>query len=419
MPTRSQASAESYRKESFVFESLEAALAYGAMGYRITLCLPGEKRPIGKAWHEKVWTEAEITEAFNKFGRLNVGLVHGSCSQIIDVEIDGPEGGELLLELFDRDLPATSTFKSGRGPHRLFRWDDRLEIVAKATARFGAQGGLEIKLGAGGKASHSLVPPSIADESLRLWMPGLNLEQCPPALLPEAVIQRIIEANTRSRSDTEATGTQKPKQSVCAVYAGSSEYAGSSVSGETLSAIFTATRPNGEGFRNRQIWNLARRLKALPELADANFATLKPIVKQWHAHALRFIKTKEFDVSWRDFCYAWDRVKHAYGQGPLSEAYAASLDAPLPPAADEYEMPEVKQLIGLCYQLQLGAGEKPFFLTCRDAGGLLGIDFHAANKWLSHLVQMKVLELVKKGKVGRASEYRYIAAGPGEATDVA
>jgi hypothetical protein len=151
------------------------------------------------------------------------------------------------------------------------------------------------------------------------------------------------------------------------------------------------------------------RLKAIPELAAADAPTLKPLVRRWHDKAIPNISTKAFDETWRDFLNAWKRVKYAYGEGGLlADIFATSLDAPMPAAADDYEMVEVKNLIRFCHQLQLVAGDKPFFLSCRDAGAMIGVTHHNANKWLNHLVLVGTLKLVTLGRRGKASEYLFI-----------
>ena len=78
---------------------------YHETGLPITLCRPGGKTPIGAKWHQRVWTSAEIDAQFENHPDLNVGLVLGPRSGIIDIEIDGAGGDAALQMLFQGDVP--------------------------------------------------------------------------------------------------------------------------------------------------------------------------------------------------------------------------------------------------------------------------------------------------------------------------
>jgi hypothetical protein len=64
--------------------------------------------------------------------------------------------------------------------------------------------------------------------------------------------------------------------------------------------------------------------------------------------------------------------------------------------------------VTLCHELGEHAGEKPWPLSCREAGRLLGVSHQTAADWLFLLVQDDVLELASLGnQIGlKASEYR-------------
>lgn len=65
-------------------------------------------------------------------------------------------------------------------------------------------------------------------------------------------------------------------------------------------------------------------------------------------------------------------------------------------------------LITICRELQLAAGDAPFFLSCRTAGKLAGVDHTQAARWLRGL-RGEILNLVSAGdKSRKASRYRYL-----------
>src|SRR5262249_2289974 len=61
-----------------------------------------------------------------------------------------------------------------------------------------------------------------------------------------------------------------------------------------------ASLPAGPGQRNRKVFDLARRLKAMAG-RDTSPAMLRGIVKEWHRRALPVIRTKDFVETWTDF----------------------------------------------------------------------------------------------------------------------
>ena len=76
------------------------------------------------------------------------------------------------------------------------------------------------------------------------------------------------------------------------------------------------------GKRHRRLFDLARELKAIPALASADLARLKPIVRNWHQAALPIIRTKPFDETWLDFAESWDKVRFPKGQGPMCTIFS-------------------------------------------------------------------------------------------------
>jgi hypothetical protein len=180
--------------------------------------------------------------------------------------------------------------------------------------------------------------------------------------------------------------------------------------GGEVEAIIRRTLPTGVGQRARKVFDLARELKSLPQLADADPADLLPVLREWHRLALPNIRTKAPEESEIDFIRAWDRVKHPVGTGPLASMLDQARRAPPPAAAMRYDQPEIRLLVGLVAELQRAAGDRPFFLSCRSAADLLRVHNGTVCRWLQLLVRSRVLKLVSKGDRAqkKASEYRYL-----------
>lgn len=408
-----------------------AVHAYLELGLPITLCAEGTKTPISKNWHTKTWTHEAVDAEFEARGPLNPGLTVGPKSGLIDIEIDGPGGGVALLKLFHDDVPVTPMWDSARGAHRLFRWHPDLEQIGKASVAFD---GLEIRLGAGGKAAQSLLPPSVTDGWERQWV--ISLEECDPAPLPDAVTEQLLAMFGQKSC---AMPVEEDVEHSIAVFHNAVSHAVSHPHGmgggvrlstgkkakrpprpcnpilpgyrkSVQAAIWAAigsTLPGSEGHRNRLLLQLARQLKGVPELAGLEPSELRPVIDEWHRQALPAIGTKDFAVTWHDFRVAWGNVKFPAGTGPLEEIYAVALRQ-MPAIASGYRTAGVRHLIALCRELQVVAGDDPFWLSCRAAAGVLKTPPTNAHRWLWRLIHDQVIDLVTPGSRGRAAEYRYL-----------
>jgi hypothetical protein len=181
---------------------------------------------------------------------------------------------------------------------------------------------------------------------------------------------------------------------------------------ETLETL-EHTLPPTVGHRNHQVFELARALKSIPRLADAAADDLEPLVRRWHelGVARGVIGTRPFEETWIDFLYAYPRVKFPKGAEPMTAIFQRARSADPPPAALRYEHLGLRLLVALCRELQRVSGEKPFFLGCRTAGKLLGVDHVTAWRWLFLLQHHHVIHEEEKGdwRKRRASRYRYLA----------
>jgi hypothetical protein len=177
-----------------------------------------------------------------------------------------------------------------------------------------------------------------------------------------------------------------------------------------------ATIPQRIGHRNRQVFELARALKAIPRLADAPVQAMKPYVRLWHKIGLErgVVATEPFEETWIDFRHGWPKVKYPKGDEPMIAILQRAKDLPPPAVARNYEGAEMRLLVALCRELQRASGEKPFYLACRTAARLLGLDvengYVKAWRWLDQLVDDQVIQNVEPGERGkrRATRYRYL-----------
>jgi hypothetical protein len=171
--------------------------------------------------------------------------------------------------------------------------------------------------------------------------------------------------------------------------------------------IIIQTLPEGPGQRNRQLFDLARRLKAVRP--EASTEELRKIVLEWHRQAFPLTsRAHTAEESWQDFEIAWKNVKYPLG-ATLYGACAAAEAVKLEGLAATYES-HLRRLAQLCVALQAQRGAAPFPLSCRKAREHLHTSAVHANKLFKTLESDGFLKLVKKGtkKSRKASEWRVV-----------
>jgi hypothetical protein len=95
----------------------------------------------------------------------------------------------------------------------------------------------------------------------------------------------------------------------------------------------------------------------------------------------------------------------------LTAVWEKAQQKPLPAIAAHYYVAGVRLLVALCSELQIAAGDRAFFLGCRDAAALVAphTPFQTVSRWLGRLERDGVLTRISTGAQAtqRANEYRY------------
>jgi len=168
----------------------------------------------------------------------------------------------------------------------------------------------------------------------------------------------------------------------------------------------------GKGRRNDQVFELARTLKGIPRMADADAGDFEPVVRRWHTLGLQrgVVGSEAFEETWINFLRGWPKVRFPKGAEPMTAIFEQAKRSPVAQAAKRYEPPGLRLLAALCQELQRPSGDKPFFLACRTAGKLLEVDHTTAWRWLWLLAHDGVIREVEKGDRARrrASRYRWL-----------
>ena len=129
---------------------------------------PGRKFPTERDWPHKGISLGELNRRRANNPRINVGLILGPTSGVVDLDCDGPAAEASLRKLFDGEPPATLSFASKRGRHLLFRYDPRFAELKNAF-KSDDYPDLEFRLG-GSAAAQTVIPPSTVDGIRREWL---------------------------------------------------------------------------------------------------------------------------------------------------------------------------------------------------------------------------------------------------------
>lgn len=159
--------------------------------------------------------------------------------------------------------------------------------------------------------------------------------------------------------------------------------------------------PTEYGQRNNVIFEFARYIIGVHK----NFAphVFKPLVTEWFSRYCHNIETKDFEVTWIEFLYAYDKVVHPYGE-TLQDIASQAIE--LPDFYISHDLGELgNKTLKICLNLALHHGNNQFFLSGRSLSTIIGIGHQQCNKLLSILVKSGYLKLIEKGHTGRASTY--------------
>jgi hypothetical protein len=148
------------------------------------------KHPVGTEWGDRWARSEDDLLAWCDGVPFNVGVVLGKEGGVIDNEDDSPEATAFRESLGLHEL-ITPSWTSGKSTHQLTRWHDSLEKCG------GVQkpGGLECRLGAGGRQIQSVLPPSWHWSGVQYrWKPDLSLDEVEVADTPRALLVQICNA---------------------------------------------------------------------------------------------------------------------------------------------------------------------------------------------------------------------------------
>lgn len=183
---------------------------------------------------------------------------------------------------------------------------------------------------------------------------------------------------------------------------------------EVIEAAIQSTLPNEVGSRNKEIFRFARRVLAILEGRPSEDLGEK-LALRWFEQARRFVGTLDPEVTLADFWHAIERIrKPDHGGDPVSRAWELSQDLPTPlfamKAAEFDDNARSVKLAKLVVAMDEVSGGNTWYLSCHQAGRLVGLSHTRAYRLLMWWVKKGVLVLVERGTKGapgsKANRYR-------------
>lgn len=168
-----------------------AALGYLARGWSVLPVRPRDKRPL-IAWErlqDEPPTEAEAGAWFARWPEANVGIVTGTVSGLVVLDVDAAHGGGDSLAALERDhgpLPPTvEAVTGGGGRHLYFRHPG-----SQTGSRIGLRPGIDLK----GDGGYVVAPPSVHPNGRRYaWRSG----RAPAGLMPAPLPLWLLDPHAR------------------------------------------------------------------------------------------------------------------------------------------------------------------------------------------------------------------------------
>lgn len=177
----------------------EAALDCLARGWSVVALRPRDKRPLfpWEALQHDRANAASVRHWFQHWPDANLGIVTGSVSGIVVVDIDPAHGGERSLAELERGhgpLPATlEAATGGGGRHLYFRHPG-----GSLRNRAGIRPGIDLR----GDGGYVVAPPSIHPNGQRYaWRPGHSPDRIGPAALPSWLLAETVSHAVRRLAD--------------------------------------------------------------------------------------------------------------------------------------------------------------------------------------------------------------------------
>ena len=329
---------------------------------------------------------------------MNVAIVNGEKSGgLCCIDVDDEEFGKVLLEKnpFLRDTTQT---KGRRNCNYWVRFIDiypslyHLKFGGKKVGEFRSTGGYSVIAGEHPEGGPYTIPNKVSPIELpfeQLWLPN------PPNLNQADYTERTDEDRENGRG----------------LVSGESKR-------EDLSEEFVVNRslPTSPQQNHSCLFELARGMMGLEAQSGISLSPKKKeeMFDQWYQYNRFLREGQSREDYYFEFLASYDGVQFPLAQEDvLKSALENAQSNTPPPEVVRFKDKRMILLASICRELQLMAGNRPFFISCRNAAALVGqISHKTASKWLAGFYMMPnpLLKVIEKGGShnNKATRYRYL-----------
>jgi len=232
---------------------IEFALFYLARRWSVIPLRPRDKRPLldWQKYQDQQATEEEIREWWNRWPDANIGLVTGTVSGLVVLDLDDPEAVKLVKQ---QGVPPTVVASTGKGWHIYFQHPGQPVVNAVA---LGGVKGLDVRADGG----YVVAPPSVHPSGRQYtWAKGRSPDDIQLAPCPEWLPELLANRNQVATSPEPRRESGWVEQLLAGVLEGQRDDACTRLAGHFL----------GKGLPEREVlalllaWN-ARNQPPLPE----------------------------------------------------------------------------------------------------------------------------------------------------------
>ncbi|ADB14952.1 Bifunctional DNA primase/polymerase [Pirellula staleyi DSM 6068] len=381
-----------------------------------------QKKPAVRSWKRYQTTrpdEATIYHWWANHPERGLAIVLGQVSScIVARDFDTMEAYEQWAASFSELAAKLPTVETSRGRHVYARADfEAIRRRGKETIYEFDDGELRLS------GCYVAAPPSMHPSGSQYrWL--ISMVELPPVVdvfscgfVPcnredrDYRENRANRVNPDDRADLATELPKKPKTLGTQVVALLKENNFAPEVWQQVLAAIEQTVPRQQGRRHEQVFHFCRVLKAIQEVADLDPNQLEEIVYLWWEQA-----SKVSGTSWaetlQDFLEGWPKVEFPANSQPMKQILERAMIAETPAGVEFLRGEKLPlMLLKLCRELQRRNPNKEFYLSCRIAGELCGVNHVTANRWLSLFERRGFLEVVERGsnrKGGQATRYRYV-----------
>ena len=384
-------------------ERFDAAKRHLSGGFSIIPIGNDKKPPRGIRWkryQSEHASESTLRKWISRDDVTGLAVVCGKVSgNLVMRDFDSVQAYEGWAKAHPELAAILPTVETARGRHVYFA-SSYLKSHTCADGEYRAEG------------NYAILPPSIHPSGvIYTWLIPLPDGDLPFIDDPESA--GLLHRDTEQTEPTEQTEQIEPTEPMEQIeMTEQTEAIDFHLIKDDVENAIVKTLPTKPGERNRCVFKFARALKAIPALANADASVLIPILRKWHRRALSVIRTKAFEETELDFYFAWQNAIFPLCENMLRLVLERAKQTDPPPEAERYEQREMRVLVAFCREMQRIAGDRPFFLGCRDAHKLLKVSYKTANRWLLLMERHKLLLVTKRGspESRKANRYRYLGS---------